>query len=248
MRNGRDEIRFGRVELFVLGDVVEDDYIPDEVLLFLSDRADVERDILHLEITLFVIRINFERLVVLFGRIETADQPPQQVVAESHFRRIFADHVDRFEVQDRKSLVVHKENLLVGVEPDDRFVQAVDDRFDPFFVRHQVLDRAAPVLRQFFGHLVERFGNGLELFVVFEVQPLIVVEIRDFENSLFQHCNRLDHAAWEAYQENECDQHAEHRGDRQPPHRLFGRIAQQAAFGLDCGHVQLHDAVEVAAD
>ena len=248
VRDGRDEIRFGGIDLLVFGDVVQDNHIADETFLLLADRRDVQRDVFHLEIALLVVGVDFQRLLIRVVRVEFADQPPQQVVVERHFRRVAADGLFGLQIQDRERFVVHEQDLFIRVETDDRFVQAVDDRFDSLFGHHQVVQRTALVFRQFFGHVVERFGYGAELLVAAEVETFVVVEIRDFHNPFFEFADRPDDGLREADQQHEGDQRAQDRADGDPQHSVFGGRPGQAALFADGRHVQIHDLVQVAAD
>ena len=79
VRDGRDEVGLGGIQLFETGDVVQHDQVAHELPFAAADGRDVEGRVLHLEIALFVVGIDFQRFgVFLFA--ESADQPPQQVV------------------------------------------------------------------------------------------------------------------------------------------------------------------------
>ena len=137
VRDGRDEVGLGGVQLLEAGDVVQDDQVADELLFAPADGSDVKRRVLHLEITLLVVGVDFQRLLIRVVRVEFADQPPQQVVRQRHFGGVASDGVLP-EVQHRERLAVHKEDSAVGTQPHDRLVQRVDDRLDALFGGHQV--------------------------------------------------------------------------------------------------------------
>ena len=77
MRDGRDEVGLGGVQLLEAGDVVQDDQVADELLFAPADGSDVERRVLHLEITLLVVGVDFQRLLVgvLLRVVHSPDEP-----------------------------------------------------------------------------------------------------------------------------------------------------------------------------
>src|SRR5699024_2970285 len=86
VREGRNEVGLGRIQLLEAGDVVQHDQIADELLFASAYGSDVQRRVLHLKITFLVVGINFQRFVVRFSAVvKSADEPPQQVVREGDF-------------------------------------------------------------------------------------------------------------------------------------------------------------------
>jgi hypothetical protein len=62
--------------------------VAHELLRLFTDRCDIKRNILHLEITLLVVRINFDRLASFIGfvfGIQFAYQTAQKVVVQRDF-------------------------------------------------------------------------------------------------------------------------------------------------------------------
>ena len=246
VRNRRDEIGLGRVQLLVLGDVVQDDQVADELLLPAADRHDVERRILHLEIALLVVGINLQRLLpgVLLLAVKLAKQAPEQVVGKRHLGGIAPDDGLR-QVEHRQRLAVHEEDGLPGIESDDRFVERIDDRLDPRLGRHQVVERTAAVLVELGRHVVERLGDGFELAVAREVEPLAVIMTGDLLDPLLQLVDRAQHHPREPHQHGARYQGAQGGHDDQPPHDIVGTLLDLRALGPDGRHVHLHNAVEV---
>ena len=192
VRDGRDEVGLGGVQLLEAGDVVQDDQVADELLFAPADGSDVKRRVLHLEITLLVVGVDFQRLLVgvLLRVVHSPDEPPQQVVRQRHFGGVAPDGVLP-EVQHRERLAVHKEDSAVGTQPHDRLVQRVDDRLDALFGGHQVVERTAAVFVEFGGHVVERLGDGFA--VAREIEPFPVVVVGDLGDPLFQRVDRTQH-------------------------------------------------------
>lgn len=168
--------------------------LADELLLPAADRHDVERRILHLEIALLVVGIDLQRLLpgVLLLAVKLAKQAPEQVVGKRHLGGIAPDDGLR-QVEHRQRLAVHEEDGLPGIEPDDRFVERIDDRLDPRLGRHQVVERTAAVLVELGRHVVERLGNGFELTVAREVEPLPVIMAGNLLDPLLQLVDGAQH-------------------------------------------------------
>ena len=246
VRNRRDEIGLGRVQLLVFGDVVQDDQVADELLLAAADRHDVERRILHLEIALLVVGIDLQRLLpgVLLLAVKLAQQAPEQVVGKRHLGGIAPDDGLR-QVEHRQRLAVHEEDGLPGIESDDRFVERIDDRLDPRLGRHQVIKRTAAVFVELGRHVVERLGNGFELTVAREVEPLPVIMAGNLLDSLLQLVDRAQHHPREPHQHGARDKGAQGGHDDQPPHDIVGTLLDPRTLGPDGRHVHLHNAIEV---
>ena len=80
MRNGRDKIGLGRIQLLVFSYIVQNDQITDKLLLRTAYGRNVKRRIFNLEIALLVVGIDFQRLLFisfLIFVIKTADKTPQ---------------------------------------------------------------------------------------------------------------------------------------------------------------------------
>ena len=250
VRYGGNEIGFGRIQLLVFRHVVQNDQIPDEIPLLLPDGIGVKRNIVHLEIALLIVRIDFQRLVRPVGfpvRVQFPDQTTQQVVVYRDLGGVAPDYVSPFEIQYRERLVVHKKDVPFGIQPDDRLVKAVDDRLDTHLFGHQPVERAAPVLGELLRHIVERFGDTPQLAVIAEVEPLVVIMVGDLDDSLLQLVDGAEHDGGEIKQEQSRQQDTKYRYDRYPAHRLVRAALHPPAFGQNGTHIQLHDAVQVIA-
>ena len=248
MRDGRDEVGLGRIQFLVFGDVAQDNQVADELLFASADRCDVERRILHLEVALLVVGVDFQRLSSgrsLFS-VKLAHQTAQQVVGEGDLGGVAADDL-RLQIQHRERFAVHEEDLAVGAETDDRLVERIDDRFDAFLGRHQVVERTAAVFVELGRHVVERFGYGFEFTVAREVEPLLVVVVGDFADALFQFVDGTQHQPRKPYQNGAGTDDAERRHDDQPPHHVVGAFLDGKTFGADGRHVEFHNAQQVLA-
>ena len=252
VRDGGDEIRFRRIQLLVARHVVQDDHVADELLPLPADRNDMERDVLHLEIALLVVGVDLQRLLLSFVLlrfgVELADQPPQQIVVQSHLRGLAADHFAALQIQDRARLVVHEKDVALRIQSDDRFVEAVHDPLDAFLFDHERIERTAAVFREFAGHVVERLGHLAELAVAPEVEPLLVVVVGDLRDAPLELVDRAQDHRRELHEEGCGEHYAEDRHDRQPPHGVGRTRLHLGTFHADRSHVEIHDPVEVAAD
>ena len=77
-------------------------------------------------------------------------------------------------------------NGTVPIEPDYRFSDAVDNRFNIFFGLDNVSQRALPIFRQAFRHPVERGGNFGKLLVIAQVESLFVIVVGNLQDPVGQ--------------------------------------------------------------
>ena len=85
MGDGRDEGRLCRIQFLELGDVFQEDNVADVLAdVFLPVRQ-MDGNVLYLEITFFVISINFERLLLFVGLHQFAHEASQEIVFQRQF-------------------------------------------------------------------------------------------------------------------------------------------------------------------
>ena len=115
-------------------------------------------------------------------------------------------HILTFQIQDGERLIISKKNGTVPIEPDYRFSDAVDNRFNIFFGLDNVSQRALPVFRQAFRHPVERGGNFGKLLVIAQVESLFVIVVSNLQDPVGQFTDRRRNGTGQADQESKSNQ------------------------------------------
>ena len=126
MRDRGNEVRLCGIKFLVVRYIIQNDDVAHELLRLFTDRCDIKRNILHLEITLLVVRINFDRLASFIGfvfGIQFAYQTAQKVVVQRDFGSVEFRGGLPFQIQNRTGFIVDEQDSLLRVEHDDRVVQ-----------------------------------------------------------------------------------------------------------------------------
>ena len=65
---------------FKFGHVLQQDHIPDILTLQSSLPVNVDRDVFYLKIAFLVVCVDFQRILIVIGMYQLADQTAQQII------------------------------------------------------------------------------------------------------------------------------------------------------------------------
>ena len=157
--------------------------------------ATVDRDIGSLEITLFVICINFQWFFLIAGANEFANQATEKVIFQRELFGRLTDHVFSFQIEHIQCLVVDEKNFTLGIQSDNRLIDTIDNGFQKLFGGKDIGKRTGPIFGEAFCHTIKTVSDFPEFFTVFHIKALFVVMIGYFKNTLFKLQNRLTNGA-----------------------------------------------------
>ncbi|MCY1228522.1 hypothetical protein D9M72_408430 [compost metagenome] len=124
----------------------------------------------------------------------------------------------------------------------------VDERFDSFFLHHQLGKIAVAVFLEFSRHSIERLGKVAELIVCFKIHALGIVFCSDLSDAFRQVFYGICYVARQVDEQSKSNHKAGEACDGNPKDSTVGSFFRHDAFSLYGIHVDLHDVVEVFTD
>src|SRR6185437_12980764 len=223
MRDGCDEIGLCFVELMKRRDVTQHDHHTDNSLVI----GDVEY--IFIEIAFLIVAIDLQLLPV---RV-ILQKGPHQVVGDRDVGGITACNIRFLQPEQLFSDGIEEQDIPFIVQTDDPVPHLVDDRLYPALLEFDLCKIAALVFIQLFSHGVEGIRQIAEFVGLLEIDPLLVILVRDGADTFGKTADRTGYNARQVEDKGKGYKSEYREQDRQ---HLFGPVR-----GLLGGCILPHD-------